>query len=201
MASHSTCAVHPFFISFTLSSILDLLQHLKMAFIAPEDPCPSYYRYVIIVLACILIPVIFFCHYSPQGHLWSANHCVNHPSLICPPLYCFPGCAYSPSNPIDYPPPYPISNSVEIVPIITYPCHIWVDHYRVIFVSGKFKPGLLVQDNSWNGPLCVIWYMTMEGLEMVAECVGRDVYGCRIVHFLVVSNFQIHHCWESGEPV
>ena len=36
---------------------------------------------------------------------------------------------------------------------------------------------------------------------MVAECVGRDVDGWRIVHFLVVSNFQIHHCWESGELI
>ena len=105
MASRSTCAVHSFFISFTSFSILGLLKHLKMALIAPEDPCPSYYRYVINVLACVLILVIFFCRYSPQGHLWSANHCVIHPPLICPPLYHFPGCAYGPSNPFDYPPP------------------------------------------------------------------------------------------------
>ena len=163
MASRSTCAVHSFFISFTLFSIFGLLQHLKMALIAPEDPCPSYYRYVINVLACVLILVIFFCRYSPQGHLWSANHCVICPPLICPPLYRFPGCAYSPSNPFDYPPPYPISESVEIVPIITYPCHVQVDHFRVIFVSGEFKPGLLVQDNTWDGLLCVVRYIARGG--------------------------------------
>ena len=100
MASCGTCAVHSFFISFTSFSILGLLQHLKMALIAPEDPCHSYYRDVINVLACVLILVIFFCCYSPQGHLWSANHCVICPPLICPPLYCFPGCAYGPSNPL-----------------------------------------------------------------------------------------------------
>ena len=131
--------------------------------IAPEDPCPSYYRYVINILACVLILVIFFCHYSPQGHLWSANHCVIHPPLICPPLYRFPGCAYGPSNPFDYPPPYPISESAEIIPIIAYPSHVRVDHFHVIFVSGKFKPGLLVQDNTWDGPLCVVRYVARGG--------------------------------------
>ena len=188
MASHGTCAVCPFFISFTSSSILGLLQHLKIAFIALEDPCPSYHRCVIIVLACILIPAIF-CHYSPQDHLWSANCCIICPPLICPPLYRFPGCAYSPSNPFDYPPSYPISKSVEIVPIITYPCHIRVDHYHVIFVSGEFKPDLLAQGNSWDGPLCGTQYMARGGLEMVTECVGKDVDGLSIVHFPVVSNF------------
>ena len=171
-----------------------------MALMAPEDPCPSYYRYVINVLACVLILVIF-CRYSPQGHLWSANHCVIRPPLICPPLYRFPGCAYGPSNPFDYPPPYPISESAEIVPIIAYPCHVRVDHFRVIFVSGEFKPGLLVQDNTWDGPLCVVRYVARGGLEMVAECVGRDVDGQRIVRFLVVSNFRVHRRWESGELI
>ena len=163
MASHSTCAVHLFFISFTSFSILGLLQHLKIVFIAPEDPCPSYYRYVINVLACVLILVIFFCHYSPQGHLWSGNHYVICPPLICPPLYHFPGCAYGPFNPFDYPPPYPISELVEIIPIIAYPCHVWVDHFCVVFMSGEFKPGLLVQDNTWDGPLCVVRYVARGG--------------------------------------
>ena len=36
---------------------------------------------------------------------------------------------------------------------------------------------------------------------MVAECVGRDVDGQRIVRFLVVLNFQIYCCWESGELI
>ena len=53
-------------------------------------------------------------------------------------------------------------------------------------MSGKFKPGLLVQDNTWDGPLCVVRYVARGGLEMVAECVGRDVDGQRIVWFLVV---------------
>jgi hypothetical protein len=119
--------------------------------------------------------------------------------LICPPLYRFPGCAYGPSNPYDYPPPYPISDPAEIIPVIAYPCHFRTDHYRVIFVSGEFKPGLLVQDNSWDGPLCVIRYVAEGGLEMVAECVGRDVDGQRIVRFLVVSNFRVHRRWELGE--
>ena len=59
-------------------------------------------------------------------------------------------------------------------------------------MSGKFKPGLLVQDNTWDGPLCVVQYMAKGGLEMVAECVGRDVDDQRIVRFLVVSNFRIY---------
>ena len=36
---------------------------------------------------------------------------------------------------------------------------------------------------------------------MVAECVGRDVDGQRIVQFLVVSNFRIYRRWESGELI
>jgi hypothetical protein len=36
---------------------------------------------------------------------------------------------------------------------------------------------------------------------MVAECVGRDVDGQRIVQFLVVSNFCIYRHWESGELI
>jgi hypothetical protein len=55
-----------------------------------------------------------------------------------------------------------------------------------------------VQDNSWDGPLCVIRYVAMGGLEMVAECVGRDLGGSRIVRFLVVSNFRIHRRLELG---
>ena len=194
MTSCGTCAMYSFLIGFTSFSTLGLLQHLKMAFIAPEDPCPSYYRYVINVLACVLILMIFFCHYTPQNHLWSVNHCVIHPPLICPPLYRFPECAYGPFNPFDYPPSYPISESVEIIPIIAYPCHIQVDHYRVIFVSGEFKPGLLVQDNTWDRPLYVVRFVAREGLEMVAECIGRVVDGQRIVWFLVVLNFQIYRC-------
>jgi hypothetical protein len=58
-----------------------------------------------------------------------------------------------------------------------------------------------VQDNSWDGLLCVIQHVARGGLELVAECVGRDVDGQRLVHFLVVSNFRIQHCWESGELI
>ena len=36
---------------------------------------------------------------------------------------------------------------------------------------------------------------------MVAECIGRDVDGQRIVRFLVVSNFWIYCRWELGELI
>ena len=51
--------------------------------------------------------------------------------------------------------------------------------------------GRYVLSNTWQGG---------GGLEMVAECIGRDVDGQRIVWFLV-SNFQIHHRWELGELI
>jgi hypothetical protein len=73
-----------------------------------------------------------------------------------------------------------------------------VDHYKVVSVFGEFKPGLLVQDNAWDGPLFVLRYVAEGGLEMVAECVGRDFYGSRIVRYLVVSNFRVHRRWELG---
>jgi hypothetical protein len=111
------------------------------------------------------------------------------PSFDLSTSLSFSKVSYGPSNPFDYPPPYPIPDSAKIVPIITYPCHIRVDHYHVIFVSGEFKPDLLAQGNSWDGPLCGIQYMARGGLEMVTECVGKDVDGLSIVHFPVVSNF------------
>jgi hypothetical protein len=50
-----------------------------------------------------------------------------------------------------------------------------------MFVSKEFRPGLLVQDNTWDGPLYVLWYVAEGGLEMVAECIGRDFFGRLIV--------------------
>ena len=73
-----------------------------------------------------------------------------------------------------------------------------MDHYKVVSVFGEFKPGLLVQDNAWDGPLFILWYVAEGGLEMVAECVGRDFYGSRIVQYLVVLNFRVHRRWELG---
>jgi hypothetical protein len=138
------------------------------------------------------------CVKSPQGRLLRVNHGPVLPPLICPPLYRFLGCSYGPSNTFDYLLPYPISESAEVIPIIAYPCHVRVDHYKVVFVSGEFKPGLLVQDNTWDGPLFVLRYVAEGGLEMVAECIGRDFFGRRVVRFLVVSNSRVHRRWELG---
>ena len=61
----------------------------------------------------------------------------------------------------------------------------------------------LVMDPEWDGPLFVLCYVGANGTQMVAECVGRDTFGERIIQFLVVSNYKVY-CpedvisWEIG---
>ena len=58
-------------------------------------------------------------------------------------------------------------------------------------------------DPEWDGPLFVLHYVGANGTQMVAECVGRDTFGERIIQFLVVSNYRVYHpedviSWEIG---
>ena len=58
-------------------------------------------------------------------------------------------------------------------------------------------------DPEWDGPLFVRRYAGAKGTQMVAECVGRDTFGERIIWFLVVSNYRVYRpedviSWEIG---
>ena len=58
-------------------------------------------------------------------------------------------------------------------------------------------------DPEWDGPLFVLRYVGAKGTQMVAECVGRDTFGERIIRFLVVSNYRVYRpedviSWEIG---
>ena len=70
-------------------------------------------------------------------------------------------------------------------------------------MGGQFRVNTLVKDPFWDGPLFVLRYVGANGTEMVAECVGRDTFGRRIIRFLVVSNSRVFHpedviSWEIG---
>ena len=119
------------------------------------------------------------------------------------PIQHASGLLYGPSNPYAFPPPYPISESAEITSILAQPCQAFADHYLVIFVGGQFRVNTLVMDPEWDGPLFVLRYVGANSTQMVAECVGRDTFGKRIIRFLVVSNFRVFRpedviSWEVG---
>jgi len=97
--------------------------------------------------------------------------------------------SYLPSDPSIYPPPYPVSSGDPITLISSYPCHIHPDHYWVTFVDGPVAINTLVQDDSWDGPLCILKGVAENCLEMVGECEGRDSVGHQIIHFLVFMHF------------
>jgi hypothetical protein len=63
---------------------------------------------------------------------------------------------YSPSDPLIYAPPYPISSCNPIISIICHSCHVRLDHYRVIFAAGPVRVNFLVQGEDWDGPLEIV---------------------------------------------
>ena len=77
--------------------------------------------------------------------------------------------------------------------IISNVCKIRPDHYKIDWVEGRFQVNSVVQDYSWDGELVVTRFVAENCDEVVAEGVGRDESGCRIVRFLVVDK-----CWLDG---
>jgi hypothetical protein len=98
---------------------------------------------------------------------------------------------YSPSDPLSYAPPYPISSSDPITSIICHTCRVRLDHYRVEFTSGPVCVNSLVQGEDWDGPMLVLRWVAVNSLEIVGECEGRDFEGQRIVRFLVFMHFRV----------
>jgi len=103
---------------------------------------------------------------------------------ICRDIHSFPGflpplrhIPYSPSDPLSYAPPYPISPSDLIMSIICHTCHVHLDHYCIEFTSGPVCVNLLVQGEDWDGPMLVLCWVAVNSLEIVGECKGRDFEG------------------------
>jgi hypothetical protein len=105
--------------------------------------------------------------------------CSDTPSRDIPSILAFsppPSChiPYSPSDPLSYAPPYPISLSDLVILISCHSCRIRLNHFYVEYTSGPVCINSLVQDDNWDGPLLVLRWVAANSLEIVGECEGRD---------------------------
>jgi hypothetical protein len=99
---------------------------------------------------------------------------------------------YSPSDPLSYAPPYPISPSDLVTLISCYSCRVRLDHFHVEYTSGPVRINSLVQDDNWDGSLLVLRWVAANSMEIVGECEGRDFEGQHIVRFLIFVHFRVH---------
>jgi hypothetical protein len=76
--------------------------------------------------------------------------------------------------------------------IISEVCKIQPDHYKVCAIEGKFQVGSVVRDYRWPGELMVLRFVGENVQELVAECIGQDESGRRIIRFLVVEKLQVY---------
>jgi hypothetical protein len=90
--------------------------------------------------------------------------------------------------------PNSIPHSLPIM-IISDTCKICPDHYKVSISERKICLHSVVQDNLWPGVLVVICFVAENEREIVAECVGRDEQGNRIIRYLVVEKGLVDRSW------
>jgi hypothetical protein len=58
---------------------------------------------------------------------------------------------------------------------MVYPfvCTLHLDHYKIAHVEETLEVGVLVKvAKTWVGPLRVLWFVTQNHWDMVAECEG-----------------------------
>ena len=79
--------------------------------------------------------------------------------------------------------------------IISNTCKIRPDHYRVSVSEGRIHLHSVVQDYLWPGVLVVVGFVAENEREIVAECVGRDEQGNRIIWYLVVEKGLVDRSW------
>lgn len=79
--------------------------------------------------------------------------------------------------------------------IISDICKIRPDHYKVNVSEGKIHLHSVVQDYLWPGVLVIIGFVAENEKEVVAECVGRDIWGNRIIRFLVLEKGIVDRSW------
>jgi len=82
--------------------------------------------------------------------------------------------------------------------IISNTCKIRPDHYRVSVSEGRIHLHSVVQDYLWPGVLVVVGFVAENEREIVAECVGRDEQGNRIIRYLVVEKGLVDRSWTFG---
>jgi hypothetical protein len=107
-------------------------------------------------------------------------------SVVIPPMLHYSHTQKSCPNSITNPSP---------IMIISDTCKIRPDHYKVSVSEGKIHLHSVVQDYLWPGVLVVICFVAENEREIVAECVGRDEQGNRIIWYLVVEKGLVDRSW------
>jgi hypothetical protein len=90
--------------------------------------------------------------------------------------------------------PNSISNPSPIM-IISDTCKVRPDHYKVNVSEGRFHLHSVVQDYLWPGVLVVVRFVAENERDIVAECVGRDEQGNRIIRYLVMEKGLVDRSW------
>src|SRR6202790_5870451 len=85
--------------------------------------------------------------------------------------------------------------NLSLIMIISNTCKIRPDHYRVSVSEGRIHLHSVVQDYLWPGVLVVVGFVAENEREIVAECVGRDEQGNRIIRYLVVEKGLVDRSW------
>ena len=90
--------------------------------------------------------------------------------------------------------PNSIPNTSPIM-IISDTCKIHPDHYKVSISEGRIHLHSVVQDYLWPGVLVIIRFVAENERDIVAECVGRDEQGNRIIRYLVMEKGLVDRSW------
>jgi len=107
-------------------------------------------------------------------------------SVLIPPILHYSHIQKSCPNSIPNPSP---------IMIISDTCKIRPDHYKVSVSEGRIHLHSVVQDYLWPGVLVVVGFVAENEREIVAECVGRDEQGNRIIRYLVVEKGLVDRSW------
>jgi len=107
-------------------------------------------------------------------------------SVIIPPILHYSHIQKSCPNSIPNPSP---------IMIISDTCKIRPDHYKVSVSEGRIHLHSVVQDYLWPGVLVVVGFVAENEREIVAECVGWDEQGNRIIRYLVVEKGLVDRSW------
>jgi hypothetical protein len=70
--------------------------------------------------------------------------------------FSVPCPSYDPSDPVLFPPSFPISHSDPVITIYPFACALCLNHYKVIHAEGSIEVGTLVKAKTWAGPLHVL---------------------------------------------
>src|SRR5882762_8003090 len=107
-------------------------------------------------------------------------------SVLIPPILHYSHIQKSCPNSIPNPSP---------IMIISDTCKVCPDHYKVSISEGRFHLHSVVQDYLWLGVLVIFRFVAENEKDIVAECVGQDEQGNRIIWYLVMEKGLVDRSW------